>query len=219
MKKIIRYLFAIALIAAALPAAQAKDTGIDGILNRIEKADRRIKSVTFDFKQQIIYSLTGEKQEIKGDVAFKKPDNFYFHKRIPLEQTIISNGKDVWVYTPEYRQVVVDSFKKWVKSGVVPKSLVSFSGKWDDLRKNYAFELIEKNDYYYIILLKPLNEEDNWRIMMWIDSNDLVPVKIKLKGENVEIITDTENYKINPKIDEDIFEFKKPEDAEIIEMP
>ena len=41
------------------------------------------------------------------------PDSIRIRQKNPVDQTIVTNGKKVWVYTPSYNQVIVDSWKKW----------------------------------------------------------------------------------------------------------
>ena len=115
--------------------------------------------------------------------------------------------------------------QKWLKSGFIPDSIMSFSSDWSGLRKNYDFSYVGSEGNYYIILLKPVNKSeklyysDAWQMKLLVDSKDLVPHKVMLEGENVSIVTETEKYQINPMLDNQLFNFKKPKEVEIIEMP
>ncbi|MBN1622583.1 MAG: outer membrane lipoprotein carrier protein LolA [Endomicrobiales bacterium] len=218
-------IFFVLLFISPLNYSYTKEISIDDILSRLENEDKKIESVRFSFHQEIQYTLTKEKQVTTGEVAFKKPDNLYLKQDKPVEQIFISDGKKIWIYTPQYGQLVVDSWKKWLKSGFVPSSIISFSSDWSELQKNYDFSYIGSEGNFYIILLKPnikskeMFNPEKWQLKLWIDSKDLVPYKVSLEGENVSIITKTRDYKINPELNKNMFEFKKPKGVETIEMP
>jgi len=45
-------------------------------------------------------------QVVKGNIIIKKNEKFKIHYIEPTEQFLISNGKVIWIYTPELKQVI-----------------------------------------------------------------------------------------------------------------
>src|SRR5512137_2417397 len=96
------------LIAGLLLASQAiasestATVTLSDILSRMEQAENTIAGVTFDFTEEITYTLTNEKQTMGGTVTFLKPRNVRLEQDRPMKQTIISDGNKVWIFTPSY---------------------------------------------------------------------------------------------------------------------
>ena len=134
MKKILILAAAFALLPGAVIAAELT---LDEVTAKMEEADKNVTSLEFAFTQEISYNLTKEKQTSGGNVSFMKPSSLYVKTNRPLEQEIISDGKKVWIYTPKYRQVIVDNWKKWTANSFVPVSIINFGKGWKDLRKRF----------------------------------------------------------------------------------
>jgi len=98
---------------------RADGVKLDDILAGLEKNDQSMENVQFTYEQEISYTLTNEVQRNSGQMIFSKPEYFYFKQDKPLEQIIVSNGKKVWIYTPSYKQVIVDAWSRWINSGVL----------------------------------------------------------------------------------------------------
>src|SRR3989339_318446 len=112
---------------------------LEEVMALIEKADEATNTFQFEFKQEISYLLTNETQANTGEVSFSKPHSLYLKQNKPVEQVIIANGKKVWIYTPGYKQVVEDTWKKWMNNSMVPASLINFGKGWGELKKKYTF--------------------------------------------------------------------------------
>lgn len=195
-----------------------EDMTMDNLLLKMEAAEKNIENMQFDFNQDLIYNLTNEKQSNKGQIIFKKPNNLYIKQNNTLDQIIISNGSKVWIYTPSYKQVIVDSWKKWISTSMVPSSMLNFGRTWQEMKKAYSFKYEGIDNGKYLILLTP-NKKDMWQMKFWINMESFVPEKTALIGENINIITETKNYKINQELDKKIFNFKASPDVEILNLP
>jgi len=217
MKKI---LLAVSLLSVLSVASLRGEDKIASLLSEMEKTDNAIKALSFSFTQEISYTLTGEKQNVAGEIVFSKPDSFNFKQSKPMIQTIVANKKKVWIYTPSYNQVVTDTWRRWANNGVIPNSITTFSSGWSEMKKKYIFSYGGEDAQFYILNLKPKKKEAfSWAITMWVDRKDFCPRKMLLVGENIRISTVCENYKINPALDLKMFNFVPPSGVDIIEMP
>jgi outer membrane lipoprotein-sorting protein len=218
--KLIRTLFAfliLAPLATTLLNAEAFD--LDKFLSDMEKSEKTVNSVSFDYTHELIFTLTNETQSSAGEAVFLKPDNIYVKQLKPVAQTIITNGSKVWIFTPGYNQVIQDSWKKWAKSALVPASLVNMGQNWKELRQKYTFSYLATDGQNQVLLLTG-KRDDSWKLKLWVDSASFVVDKMILSGENVSITTLASNYKINdPEVDKAIFDFKPPKGVEIMKMP
>ena len=196
----------------------AAEPSLNEIVTHLEQVEKEVQSASFSYTQDISYSLTGEKQSSSGTVLFQKPSRLRIVQKKPAEQVIVSNGKKVWVYTPAYHQVLVDSWKKWLKNSMVPSSLLNFGNTWSDLKNKYTFTRAGNEDGMAVLVMIPKNK-DAWKLKFWIDGDSFIPVRTQLSGENVTITTKTVNYRKNPSIDSSTFTFTPPAGTETIILP
>jgi outer membrane lipoprotein carrier protein len=215
MKKVI---ITAVLLATSAALSFADDMTLESITAKMEEADKSVNSIEFEFSQEIVYNLTNEKQLNNGKVTYLRPDNIIIKQNSPLEQEIVSNGKKVWIYTPKYRQVIVDNWKKWIKSSMVPESIVNFSKDWKDLKRRYNISYEGRDGNRYVLLFKPA-EKESFQMKFWVDSDSFMPVKIFILGDNVTIKTEMFNKVLNPKLDKKLFIFKAPAGIEIMNLP
>lgn len=104
---------------------------------------------------------------------------------------------------------------------MLPASMLNLGNSWNDLKKKYNITFSGREDPFFVLLLSPLKKdvENQWRIKIFIDPDTFIPVKAIMEGDNISVITETQNRKLNPVIDEKIFNFKTPAGAQLMNMP
>ncbi len=205
--------------------AGAADVTINSVLDQMQKSEKSITAVRFSYDQEISYTLTSEKQSNTGEVTFQKPNNLSIQQIKPLEQLIVSNGKKVWVYTPAYNQVIVDNWKRWMKSSMVPASLLHLGQNWAEMKKEYSFSYAgfegTSSSGTHVIVLEPRKQSPmgKWKLRLWVDTKEFIPRKAVLLGENITVTTVTKDYVVNPQLEKKAFTFKPPPQAEVLTLP
>lgn len=207
----------ILILLAACAHALAEDFNVNTFLAEMEKAENSVKNVKFDFNQEIAFTLSGEKQFSSGQVAFMKPAGIWIKQSKPIEQTIISDGKKVWIYTPEYNQVISDDWKKWSKNSMIPDSLLNVNQDLKSYKGKYVFSNGGLDGDKRLLLLTPVKKEA-WTIKFWINTKDYSITKLVLSGENLSVTTVISNYKANTDMDKNLFRFNPPKGVEIMRM-
>ena len=208
----------ISIIVSGSCSAYASEITLNEIVAKMDSAEKKIESLQFGFTQEIVYGITGERQSNSGEAVFQKPDNLYMKQQNPIEQVIVSNGRKVWIYTPAYRQVIVDKWKKWASSSMIPASMTNFGESISDLRLKYDFTYAGVDNSMYVLVLVPKKKEQ-WQLKLWIDQESFLPVVTCLTGENVSITTETSSLKVNPKLDIRMFNFQPPAGVEVLNLP
>jgi outer membrane lipoprotein carrier protein len=94
-----RVMLAIAGLAW-LPAARAQDA-----VERLRAFVRDTKSGQAAFTQTVTSADGKRRRTSSGEFAFARPDRFRFVYRKPFEQTLVSDGKEVWMHDPDLNQV------------------------------------------------------------------------------------------------------------------
>ena len=109
-----RHLFSLfLLLLTACPATAAdKPATLHDVVSALEKGYATLQDVQADFTQKTIVAGIKKEQRGNGEVLLKRPGSstamFRFNYAKPKQQ-IVSNGKQVWFYLPENRQVMVSS--------------------------------------------------------------------------------------------------------------
>ena len=105
------------LLAAAAPAvaqtapAPAAKTGpsqsLDDVISGLEGSYGRINDLKADFSQNAFNKSLNQTIPAAGSVYLKKGGKLRWEYTQPTAQEIVSDGKTLWVYTPQLKQVNV----------------------------------------------------------------------------------------------------------------
>jgi outer membrane lipoprotein carrier protein len=108
--------FIILIFAFLSLAATAHAETAEQLANRVQGVYDKVPSYMADFQQESILKATGQSSAAKGKVAFKKPGKMRWDYESPVSQAIISDGKTLWIYQPNDRQVLVSNAEKFLKN-------------------------------------------------------------------------------------------------------
>ncbi len=132
MKKAIATIF----IAVCASAASA------GGLKSLETFMQETGSATADFTQTVTSpAKTGETARTKtssGTFAFERPGHFRFEYLKPFAQTIVADGKTLWLYDADLNQVTERAQSQAL--GSTPAALLASAPNLDALRKDFKLE-------------------------------------------------------------------------------
>jgi len=197
-------------------------TRTEEILNNIDKAYSAINDISFGFTQKTTIKMTGETELVAGNAIFKKPDKFRITGKKPREQTIVCDGKKMYLYSKKLNQVVVEE-PGITGGGILPRQFFDFSSVVSDLRGDYDIT-IEKEDKEYSVLScspkkggqeKP-NAEENSKIRFWISNKTHLLDKMETSTDAILTQISVSGIKTNNKTGEKIFNFKIPKGADVV---
>lgn len=159
MQKMIRVsiaLLMLALVAAPVWAVE-KQAALKDVVSALEKGYASLQDVQADFTQKTIIAGINREQKGSGELLLKKPASttamFRFNYTKPKQQ-IVSNGKQVWFYLPENRQVMVSSVADMFKGGnsIALNYLTGLGHVSRDFSVSFAQEPQDKNGHYLLEL-------------------------------------------------------------------
>lgn len=139
-------------LSAASPSAPLKD-----VVAALESGYASLQDVQADFSQKTTISAINREQKGSGEVLLKRPASatamFRFNYFKPKQQ-IISNGKQVWFYTPENKQVLVNSVANMFAGGnsIALSYLTGLGHVSRDFDAAFAAEPQDKNGNYQLEL-------------------------------------------------------------------
>jgi outer membrane lipoprotein carrier protein len=94
---------------------------LDEVVAGLEATYAKITDLRAEFTQNAFNRSLGQTIKAEGVVYLKKPGKMRWEYRTPTPQQIVSDGKSLWVYTPELNQVNV---------GEAPRALAGPAGSF-----------------------------------------------------------------------------------------
>lgn len=224
------------LAMAALPALAAeKAVALKDVVAALEKGYATLQDVQADFSQKTVIAAIKKEQRGSGVVLLKRPASttamFRFNYTKPKQQ-IVSNGKQVWFYLPENRQVMVSQVSEMFKGGnnialsyltglghVSRDFTIAFAREQRDKGGNYQLELVPKKPSPALAKLQlTVSAEAVEHFLQDGAVRDIFPIvsSVVFDATGNETRIDYSRAKVNKGIDNGKFSFKIPEGVEVI---
>jgi outer membrane lipoprotein carrier protein len=217
-------------LSAASTPATLKD-----VVSALEKGYAGLQDVQADFSQKTTISAVNREQKGSGEVLLKRPASatamFRFNYAKPKQQ-IISNGKQVWFYTPENRQVLVNSVAAMFAGGnsIALSYLTGLGHVSRDFDVTFAAEPQDKNGNYQLELTPKKASPVLARLQLTVSSAAVEQLQASGEVKNLfPIISsivhdaggnrtriDYSRARVNKGLADGKFNFKIPEGVEVI---
>lgn len=160
MRKLIIFLIVLTILmpVSAQVRAAEKKAGLQDVVSALEKGYTSLQDVQADFAQKTVIAGINREQKGSGELLLKKPASatamFRFNYLKPKQQ-IVSNGKQVWFYLPENKQVMVSSVTDMFKGGnsIALNYLTGLGHVSRDFNASFAQEPLDKNGNYQLELM------------------------------------------------------------------
>ncbi len=195
---------------------------IDSLVARVKEKQSARKAMMCDIV--IKTSMAGTAQpEVKGNVAMRKKDRFRVHYTEPTVQYLISDGKTMWVYTPDLKQVIKQSA---ADASLDTNFYIEIENSIEYFVNNSAVKMTEDEAHYTLKMVpkdrKKLNFEE---ITVKIEKKELTPYSMSMKydGTLMEVIFSNirnftaEQAAAEPGLSDAEFTFKTPEGVQEID--
>jgi outer membrane lipoprotein carrier protein len=159
---VIRILLPVILALLAAPLQAAEHAGLQDILAAVKKGYASMNDLQADFSQKTYVAALKREEKGSGEVFLKKRDGntmFRFNYMKPKQQ-IISNGKTVWYYLPDNKQVILTDVSKLFSGG--NGMALSYLTGLGNLETDFTIRLLtEKPDTKGVYLLELLPKQQN----------------------------------------------------------
>lgn len=226
----------VALSLFALAAGSAFGADLNQVVRALEEGYGTLNDVQASFSQRSTIASIKKEQKGGGELFIKKGSGsnamFRFNYDKPKQQ-IVSNGKKVWYYLPENKQVMVMAVPQMFEGGkgVALNYLTGMGHVSRDFTAKFAAEPKDKKGNY-VIDLTPKQKNPAMAKLQLTISGDAVEryvaqrrpstpfpivssVVVDHTGNTTKI--DYSNVKTNKGISSDRFEFKVPAGVEVVQ--
>jgi outer membrane lipoprotein carrier protein len=196
----------------AAPPAEAQSGDASAVMEKVKKRLDGLSTLSCSFRRDHLWKELGKSQVIEGTIRLKNPGKL--RVEYPA-QTIVSDGKTSWAYTPRNKQVVITRAKEGGEDFPTPRSIFErYAGR----KAEYAGTGPVGGSVTDILHLIPdtVGEDD---VTVWIDRALSFPVRTVETQPNGDVTTsELTKVVINGKLGDDLFTFKAPAGVSAVDM-
>lgn len=193
---------------------------IDRCITQLEKRYESLKDFQASFEQETHLGSINRVEKGEGFVSFKKGGKMLWEYTTPTAQKIILDGKTLWLYLPDEKQVMKNNFS------AIPSHIVVdlFRGQINIQHKfkvMFIQEEVKNNTTLLAMELVPLIYDPTiTKLTLWIDPETFFIIRTSLEDEfGTRTALRFFNIKADKGIDDALFEFTPPEGVEVFEPP
>ena len=202
------------MLAGSLLAAQA--SGLDAL----EKFVQTAKTGRAEFTQ-VVTSPTREGQSAKtrkssGTFEFARPDRFRFNYRKPFEQTIVADGRTLWLYDADLRQVT--QRKQAQVLGSTPAALIASAPDLATLRRDIELQPAGEKEGLQWVQATPRNKEGQLHSMRVGFRGDQLAALEILDSFGQRSLLTFSKMEVNAPVGPEVFNFKPPQNADVVKQ-
>ena len=205
----------LSILLLLLWASQGSGGDPQLILTELQERYDKLSDLAADFVQEVHSGVFAAIERTSGKMFLASGDKFRVQTD---EQTIVSDGKMLWVYSRENKQVTIDKVAK--SRDIVRPSDYLFS-----FRESYTSHLlpdttIGKVECITVQLVCGEKDEFIQQMTLFVGKEDRLTHRasyIDINGNNV--IIDFSNVKVDKGLPDDLFFFETPKGVEEVRLP
>ena len=226
---------ALFLLSLASQAAGASSVTAKNVVETLEQGYATLTDLQADFSQRTAIASINREERGSGELFIKKLTGgtamFRFNYTKPRQQ-IISNGKSVWYYLPENKQVMISNVAALFEGGngialnyltglghISADFTASFAGEPRDKKGDYLLDLVPKKKSPVMAKLRlTVSARAVEEFLASRTPRDPFPVISSVVYDQLGNTTriDFSKIKVNRGLGNDRFSFKVPPGVEVI---
>ncbi|MFH1891649.1 MAG: outer membrane lipoprotein carrier protein LolA [Candidatus Zixiibacteriota bacterium] len=185
------------------------------ILKSLQERFENLIDMEISFRQEVNSGVFSSVERTSGKMYLAKGDKFLIQTE---DQTISSDGKLLWVYSKENKQVTIDKVSN-------ARDLVRPSDYLFSFRESYSPSLLPDTTLGKIacrVVELVCNEKDEFiqKMTLFIGGDDRLTRRAVYVDINGNVVTiDFSDLKVDNGLPENMFEFKTPKGVEEIRLP
>jgi len=199
----------ISILFMSAPAEDAKE-----IIKKVQEKYESIQDLKADFQQIQIWTLTGVADTVKGKLYLKKEDYFRIETG---SQVIVTDGKSVWNYTEEKKQIIIDKIEEEGEYFLPKDFIFTFPQNY---KPTYVEENKKADTILYTVHMEAKSDDELYLYFQAkVESPAWLIKEIKLTDINEnDTYLKLDNIEIDTNLDKDLFTIKERPGVEIIDM-
>jgi len=202
----------IAALVACLAAATAQAQGGADAVARVDAYLGSFRTLSATFNQVVRSRDDQVVDRSSGTLALSRPDRFRWDYQKPYVQTIVADGKRLWLYDSDLEQVTVRALEQGL--GSTPAMLLSGAGRVGDA---FASDGVQKQGDWTWCRLRPKQDGSDFeQVSLALDARgELAAMELRDKLGQTTVI-EFGRLRRNPALDAALFRFEPPPGADVI---
>lgn len=196
---------------ASLHASTTAPAGVAELLEHFKTIDKNLAGLEARFIQTVELSDAGVAQRVEGSVLYQKPERLRLEHLKPERQTVVSDGKTLWIHRIDRNQVISSDLEDWKQSDPTAARLLDF-GNYEALLKNYEVRYDTKT---LEATLRPKDPKEELRLRLKLAAPAWFPAETELSVGRLRVATRFAGLRFNPVFPEGTFRFTPPEGADV----
>ena len=197
-------------------AADTDNPQLAKILDGIEKRYTGT-GFTAKFFQESMLKAMQLSDTAEGQLTVKNPNKMRWEYTLPDVQTIISNGKTMWIYRPADNQVMVGKAPEYFAGG----KGAGFLSNIRQIRKSFTIAVVQsESEAYHRLRLVPLKASaDLAEVLLSVSKESFQIDQVvthNAYGDETHIILS--GYQFNQSPANDLFTFDIPKGVDVVQM-
>lgn len=179
---------------------------------RVDAYLATVNTLAADFSQ-VVRNRDGQiVDRASGTLSLSRPDRFRWDYEQPYLQTIVADGKRLWLYDSDLEQVTVRALAQGL--GSTPAMLLSGSGRVGDAFASAGVQRL--GDWTWLRLAPKQQGSDFEQVSLALDrKGELAAMELRDKLGQATVI-EFGAVRRNPPLDERLFRFEPPPGADVI---
>ncbi len=200
----------------SLPSSADAALVLSDILENMEQKQSALSDVSFDFVQTVKQGSLPA-QRTAGQVKVKKPHALRVDQKSPDKQTLVSDGKTFWLYSPAAQQQLKGNWQAWLEQSKFPLPLLDFLGTFTPERWRTQYKVLFGGyaNGLYELQFKPLHADD-LPVTLWISEETFLPAKGRLTNQGAQIDVEIKGMRVNTGLDAKVFIPKVPTGTTVV---
>jgi len=200
----------------ALTALQASASGLESLDTFVST----VKSGHAEFTQVVTLPAkdgqTAHHKTSSGEFDFSRPNKFKFSYKKPFEQLIVADGRRVWMYDTDMNQV--SSRKQSDVYAASPVALIASSSNMKAIEADFDLSPAPASQGIEWVVATPKSKDGMLQsIRIGFKDTHLEKIEI-LDGFGQRSLMTITAMQINPAMPSNIFQFKPPAGADVIQQ-
>lgn len=199
-------------VSLACLQVQGADVNLQALLKGIEQRYNRAKTLQVQFTES--YSVGGQARKSEsGALTLRKPGRMRWDYTTPPGKLFLSDGKQVYLYTPDSRRVEKMPLKE---SEDMRAPLAFLLGKLD-FAKEFRDFAVKPDGANYIVTAKAKTDRLPYEKVEMLVTPDYEIQRLVVNGQDQSILTfQFALEKLNPTVDDAQFKFQMPPGATLV---
>lgn len=190
-----------------------------GAVDKLHSFFDTTRSMRADFAQIVVAKNGKRPQQSTGVMMFSRPGKFRWQIERPYSQLLVGDGRKIWIYDPDLRQVTVKKFDAALGSSPVALLVGESDGKSSDkgaLERNFTLrEAGEREGLEWLEAIPKSTDSGFEKLLLGFSGNDLKSMEL---FDNFGQVTTLffSNLDRNPQLSPALFRFTPPAGVDVL---